>query len=271
MNIFMDKLGKKIKLVASDLDGTILLDGAQKIPEDMFDVLERLMDKGIYFVAASGRQYLNVADLFSPIKDRLIYLCENGSLVVNSKGIILKRVFKDELAFKICREILKVPDIEILISGQDVSYILPRNKKFPDYMRKVVGTRVKVVDKLEDIDENILKISYFIDESRRDEVTEVFRKKFGSLCDVMTSGGRWVDFMPFGINKGSALRYIAESLNIKPEEILVFGDNENDRQMLQYAGHAYLVQKCDPSMEKFPAERCSSVQEVLESIIKSEV
>ena len=46
-----------IKLIASDLDGTLLLNGAQDLPEEMFDLIPRLKKAGILFAAASGRQY----------------------------------------------------------------------------------------------------------------------------------------------------------------------------------------------------------------------
>ena len=47
-----------IKLVASDLDGTLLLNGAQSLPEELFPLIKELKELGILFVAASGRQYI---------------------------------------------------------------------------------------------------------------------------------------------------------------------------------------------------------------------
>ena len=46
-----------IKLVASDLDGTLLLHKAQSLPEEIFSLIRQLEELGIMFVAASGRQY----------------------------------------------------------------------------------------------------------------------------------------------------------------------------------------------------------------------
>ena len=45
-----------IKLVASDLDGTLLLNGVQKLPEEIFPLIKRMKEMGIVFAAASGRQ-----------------------------------------------------------------------------------------------------------------------------------------------------------------------------------------------------------------------
>ena len=57
-----------IKLVASDLDGTLLLHKAQSLPEEIFSLIRQLEELGIMFVAASGRQYLNMTKLFAPVR-----------------------------------------------------------------------------------------------------------------------------------------------------------------------------------------------------------
>ena len=56
-----------IKLVASDLDGTLLLHKAQSLPEEIFSLIRQLEELGIMFVAASGRQYPNMTKLFAPV------------------------------------------------------------------------------------------------------------------------------------------------------------------------------------------------------------
>ena len=57
----------KIKLIASDLDGTLLLNFAKNCNPELFPIVEELTRKGIYFVPASGRQYVNLQKLFAPV------------------------------------------------------------------------------------------------------------------------------------------------------------------------------------------------------------
>ena len=61
----------KIKFIASDLDGTLLLNGAQKVSEELIPLIKRLNDEGIIFCAASGRQYPNLRRLFGEEAERL--------------------------------------------------------------------------------------------------------------------------------------------------------------------------------------------------------
>ena len=67
-----------VRLIASDLDGTLLLNGAQTLRPETCGLIEQLMARGIVFVAASGRQLANLRRLFAPIADKIGFLCENG-------------------------------------------------------------------------------------------------------------------------------------------------------------------------------------------------
>lgn len=63
-----------IKLIASDLDGTLLQDGTQELTPRAISLIHSLTQKGIYFVAASGRQYTNERIVFDKIKDEISYI-----------------------------------------------------------------------------------------------------------------------------------------------------------------------------------------------------
>ena len=76
------------KLIASDLDGTLLQDHARRIDEQTLQLIERCLDAGISFAAASGRQYQNLRHLFAPVADRIDYVCENGCLVFAGNKLI---------------------------------------------------------------------------------------------------------------------------------------------------------------------------------------
>ena len=68
-----------IKLIVSDMDGT-LVDSNHKINEEFWEVLEKLKERGIKFIVASGRRYDNLLDKFIEHKEDIIFIAENGAL-----------------------------------------------------------------------------------------------------------------------------------------------------------------------------------------------
>ena len=82
-----------IKLVASDLDGTLLLNKAQSLPEEIFPLIRQLQEMGIIFVAASGRQYPNMRKLFAPVASEISYISENGALAVDHGEVLYQDSF----------------------------------------------------------------------------------------------------------------------------------------------------------------------------------
>lgn len=262
----------KIKLIACDLDGTLLLDHADRCNPELFPLIEELAARGIYFIPASGRQYQSLLRLFAPVKDKIMYLCENGSLVMHTDQVLVKRQFEDALAMDIAHAVLDHPDCEVVISGERTSYLIPKAGNFAAYIRDGVGNHITVIDAPEWIEEPIIKISYFTSYEKRDIVTEHFKSLFGEeQCLIVTSGNEWVDFAPPGTSKGTALAEIGGKLGILPEEMAAFGDNENDRTMLSYVGHPYLMEQCNPTMEDLPAKRCKKVEDMLRQILNTDV
>lgn len=79
-----------IKMVCSDLDGTLLQYGKKLIEGEIFDEIRALHDRGILFCPASGRQYTSLRKLFAPVADDCIYLCENGAVVYRGGKVIAK-------------------------------------------------------------------------------------------------------------------------------------------------------------------------------------
>ena len=69
---------KNIKLIVSDLDGT-LLDANHQLPTDFWKVEQQLHDNNILLAIASGRQFYNIIEIFDSIKDRTLFLAENGT------------------------------------------------------------------------------------------------------------------------------------------------------------------------------------------------
>ena len=74
-----------IKLVVSDIDGTLLPEGTIELNPEFFEAVRELKRKGILFVAASGRPYASMRKVFAPVADDIIFIAENGSIVMRQE------------------------------------------------------------------------------------------------------------------------------------------------------------------------------------------
>ena len=70
-----------IKLIATDIDGTLVKDGTLIIDPEYMTVISKLIDKGIIFTVCSGRQFSSEQKLFAPIKDKLMYITDGVAAI----------------------------------------------------------------------------------------------------------------------------------------------------------------------------------------------
>ena len=77
-----------IKLIASDLDGTLLKEGTMDINPEIYDIIRKLKAKGIVFAAVSGREYDSIERVFAPVKDDIYFIAGNGGIISYQGEII---------------------------------------------------------------------------------------------------------------------------------------------------------------------------------------
>jgi len=254
-----------IRLIASDIDGTLLQNGAMEIPEEIFAHIRRLEQRGILFCPASGRQYQSMRKLFAPVADKVPFLCENGAVVYGpgSPGPVWSRTVMDRSqAEALSRDIMAQPGMEVLISGANTSYLCPKSREFEAYFRWFTGNNVRLLPGPEDVPEDIVKVSAYCPnqiEQARAALCPRWEKHFRAAV----AGDAWLDFTL--ADKGTGLAQLCSRLGLGPEQVMAFGDNFNDAPMLRLAGSPYIMASAHPELrEEFPA--CSNVEEILRTL-----
>jgi len=240
-----------IKFIASDLDGTILRNGAQAVDDSLIEVVGRLVEQGYLFAPASGRQITSLKRLFGPIADKLMYIAENGALVEYRGEVIAKTPMDKQLALDLIHDFIKIPHCEALVSGQHTAYIKPKSEAFEHRMTKVVNYHTTKVERFEDIPEDILKVSV-CDMSGIVNSQDYLMKMWGTnpKLEAAVSGELFLDFMDSNVSKGNALIEIQKHFHIHPDECMVFGDNYNDISMLDAATESYVMEKAVEDVKK---------------------
>lgn len=230
-----------IKLIASDMDGT-LLDPQGKLDTSFFSLFEELDAKGIHFVAASGRQYYNLLKEFHSIRDRITIIADNGGCIVHKGEELSFSSLPSEQISKIITETRKIEGIAPLLSGKKQAYIETRNPHVVAEIKKYYN-RYQIVDNLLDIkDDQFLKVAiYNFGDTTKNTYPLLRPLENQNDLSVVISGNHWIDVSASDINKGVALARLQRHLSLTPDQTMTFGDQMNDLEMTQQATYSHAV------------------------------
>lgn len=260
-----------IRLIASDIDGTLIKDSTPDLYPEMVDAIKRLKEKGILFCAASGRQYQSVRNVFREVESEIAYIVENGAQIKYQGEDISVTPMKREHAEGILTMLRPYyGSCEAVISTPHGSLVESNDEAFIDlltYGYKNTFRRVKDVLKE---NEEIIKIAIYRKGSIRNLGEGTFIPAWKDKVKVCMAGEEWVDFMDASVDKGNALHFLQDFLKIKKEETMAFGDNNNDIGMMLAAGESYAVENAVEEVKRAAGRSCPGYNEkgVYETIKK---
>ena len=239
-----------IRLIFSDMDGT-LLDENGRLPEEFGDLYLRLRERGIIFAPASGRQYASLRRTFAPWQEEMIFVAENGTMVVDRGGRELFASPVDRaLALSVLQTGAENPAAYSVLCGKKHGYVLRKEAvpSFCTHLNQFV-TKAEVVESFAGVDDEPIKMS-FCDLTGNAETTILPQMlAYEGRLQVSLSSREWVDLYNCGVSKGAAARHIQEALGIAPEECAAFGDYENDLELMDAVTHSFAMENALPSVK----------------------
>ncbi|MCI9079589.1 MAG: HAD family hydrolase [Lachnospiraceae bacterium] len=236
-----------IKLIATDLDGT-LLNSKKELPAGFMEWVSG--HKEIKMVIASGRQYYNICKLFPGMENTLVFMADNGGLVFENDKVIYINEMKTEDVIYCIEQFHENEKLSIILSGEKSAYMehtseeAERNAHM--YYEKLEFTTDlrKCIEK-----DRIIKIAVFAEEHNAE-------KRYNKLGDfhnrlkAVLSGDCWIDIANKTVDKGTAIKILQEKYGIKASECMAFGDYLNDMYMLLQCGESYAMQNAHPSLKE---------------------
>lgn len=253
-----------IRLIATDLDGTLLEKGGA-LPEGFYEVADELKQTGILLVASSGRQYDNLRRKFQPIAGEMGFVCENGGLNALGREIVSVHPM-DRTAVLSIIQTLQGLRLSVLLSGVRCCYTWAGDRSFCDEMVYGLRNTMTIVDDFSQIDDEFIKLAAY-HPGTIEPFMDRLQQKWGAAVNVARSGMEWCDFNLS--NKGMGLKDLMRRLNIAPAEAAAFGDNYNDESMLCEVGHPFLMESADAGLWKPGIRKCSHVLDVWRAILRS--
>lgn len=223
-----------IKLIASDLDGT-LLDSQKNLPPDFFKVFDELERRGITFAVASGRTYTAADHLFpAEYLNRMTLICDNGACTY-SKGRMthafpLERSVYNEL-LDACE---RIGGFQPVVCAESGVFHLKSSAEFFNRVGIFYRTHQET-DDLRTVGGKIYKLAVCDEMGTYAHGKPLLDAVLGDKLNIQVSGDVWMDIMAAGVSKGAALRELQRRLGVTAEETMAFGDYFNDLDMLNAA------------------------------------
>ena len=231
-----------IKLIASDIDGTLVSEGSHEISPEYFKVIRDLKEVGIRFCACSGRQYHSILDLLEPVADDIYFISANGTVVRTKEKVLHFWKLEEDLILPIIETVRQIEGASLCVESADWCYIEEdEDSAFMRLMRDNYHYAIKKVDDLAKVPtDNIIKISIL--HPSIEEVTKDLRSdpKYAHLS-MTVSGAKWLDITAREAGKGEAYALLQEYLGIGQAETVYFGDNLNDLSAFHETGVAVTV------------------------------
>lgn len=265
---YVAQQASSIKLVATDMDGT-LLDDPRVVPQEFIEWVRKHPE--LCVVIASGRQYYNMRKLFAGIEDKLIFIAENGGIAFENG----RAVYVDEMTGRDVTECIErfrnQEKQAVILCGKKGAYMMHHSQEAEENA-KMYYERLTFVDDLMACiqQDQIVKVAVFFEEHNAEE-------HYPALCDLnerlqaSLSGECWIDLANKTANKGNALAMIQEKYHISKEESMAFGDYLNDCGLLERCEMSYAMENAHPELKKIakyiaPSNRDGGVQKILQKM-----
>ena len=222
-----------IKLIASDMDGTFL-DGNECVPEGSYDLVMRLRDAGIQFVASSGRRFDTLHELFEPVVDCMDFVASNGAQVMVAGELVDLEVFSHAAVKRRARVVDMFDTMHLALFDETRSYLLDDEARFEREVDKNLPNPVRVYA-VPSPQVNILKASVYCDEDVMD-MAYILSRELDDDFVFAPSGRKWIDVMQRGVSKATGVSQVLDAHGIRAHEMMAFGDSMNDYEILRMAG-----------------------------------
>lgn len=242
-----------IKLVLTDMDGTLLPKGGDRVSRRTVQAVCRLLEAGVHFAPATGRQSYELDQRFYGVRE-----CYETAITANGKrvyvdGELRHEVLMDrEVLVRIERALAEVPYAFLVVEpainprGERPWPCIGARKEDADWFGRTVGFPAQAVDMMPDEEFISAEVACAGSDDQYEALVDMLRE-LAPECDFVTSQTRWCDVLPRGANKGSALQVLLNELGITVDETVFFGDMENDLALMELVPDSVAVANATPA------------------------
>ena len=268
----------EIKIVATDMDGTLLDPRGQLDLPRLEKILDKLDQCDIRFVIATGNEVHRMRQLLGHLAERVVLVVANGARIFENNELIQAQTWDDAMVDKALGHFKgRECQDQFVVTAMNGGFVktgtvFTELDKFmtPEMIEKLYQ-RMNFVDEFDPhLFGGVLKMSMVVGEERLDSVLQEINDLFYGHVRAVSSGYGCIDILQDGIHKAWGLEELLKRWNLKPEQIMAFGDSENDIEMLELAGISYAMENAEEAVKEIatkvaPANSQAGVYKVLEN------
>jgi Cof subfamily protein (haloacid dehalogenase superfamily) len=237
------------KVIATDLDGTLLNADHQVDPFTVATV-RKLESDGLQFVIATGRHYCDVAGIRDLLGINPYLITSNGARIHAPDNTV---IHADDLSPAIVQRLVQ-PEIvgahgRVIVNlFADQAWLIDRDA--PDLLKfhQDSGFTYEITDLPKHNGVDIAKVLYIGDPADLAQISETLAREFGDELYVTYSLPDCLEVMTSSVSKGRALQIVLERLGVDASQCVAFGDNMNDIDLLETAGHPFMMNNANPDL-----------------------
>jgi len=240
-----------IRLAAFDLDGT-LMGTDQKIRPRVAQAVAQTQAQGVIVTLATGRMFAATERFARELNITAPLICYQGGWIQALDGPVLRR---NSLSTALARAAIELGETQgwhILLYAEGKLFL----KEFLHpvaFYDALLGSGVTVGEPWEAIlatRDGVDKVLYVAAPEQIPVIAPVLQEHFTGVAEIVRSHAMFIEVLPLGVDKGSALAWLAQHFGVPREEVLAAGDQENDRTMIEWAGIGVAMGNAAPSVQK---------------------
>ena len=267
-----------IKIIATDMDGTLLDPRGQLDLPRLEKILDKLDHRGVRFVIATGNEVHRMRQLLGHLAERVVLVVANGARIFENNELLQAQTWDDAMVDRALDHFKgRECQDQFVVTAMNGGFVkkgtvFTELDKFmtPEMIEKLYQ-RMNFVDEFDpNLFGGVLKMSMVVGEERSESVLQEINDLFDGHVRAVSSGYGCIDILQDRIHKAWGLVELLKRWNLKPEQIMAFGDSENDIEMLELAGISYAMENAEEAVKRVatkvaPANSRAGVYKVLEN------
>jgi Cof subfamily protein (haloacid dehalogenase superfamily) len=238
----------RVRAVAMDLDRTIL-GPSLELTERLISGVKAVKRSGVEPIVATGRMLRSALPYARQIGVTAPVICYQGALIADPAdgSWMLHRPVPVALAHEVLRELART-DEHVNLYVDDELYVAQVDEEARAYASHGRLQPHAVGDLVAWLDEPTTKIVVVGESGRMDRLEESLRDRFGGRLFIAKSLPTFLEVAEPDVSKGSGLHWVCEHLGIEPDNVVAFGDGQNDLELLEEAGHGGAVEDAEEKL-----------------------